>query len=184
VGDDSDRDLHLPGDGRPGVAAVVLHPHPAMGGDRHHPLVVAVASGLADAGVAALRLDLADPDIPTSAKALSEEVEQLRADVGVERLVLIGYSWGSRVVAEVQPDGLAARVLIAPPVSHVDLPVRAEPALVLVPAHDQYGPPDAVEAALVSWPAATIEVVDGCDHFLVGAIDRITDRTVAWLTEG
>ena len=183
MGDDSGRDLHLPGVGRPRAAAVVLHPHPAMGGDRHHPLVVAVAGGLAEAGLAALRLDLTDPDIPASAKVLSEEVEQLRAEVGVERLVLVGYSWGSRVVAKVQPDGLAARVLIAPPVSHVDLPVRSEPALVLVPAHDQYGPPDAVEAALASWPAATIEVVDGCDHFLVGAIGRITDRTVAWLTD-
>ena len=73
-------------------------------------------------------------------------------------------------------------MLIAPPVTHVDLPVRSEPALVLVPAHDQYGPPDEVEDALSSWPAATIEVVDGCDHFLAGAIGRITDRAVAWLT--
>ena len=43
MGDDSGRDLHLPTDGSTTAAAIVLHPHPAMGGDRHHPLVVALA---------------------------------------------------------------------------------------------------------------------------------------------
>ena len=52
----------------------------------------------------------------------------------------------------------------------LDLPPQPEPTLVLVPAHDQYGPPDEVEAPLAAWPDATIEVVDGCDHFLAGAI--------------
>ena len=181
MGDDSGRDLHLPADGLPGAAAVVLHPHPAMGGDRHHPLVVAVANGLADTGLAALRLDLTDPDVSASSDAVSRDVADLQAELGVERLMLVGYSWGARVVAEVQPPGLVARVLVAPPVSMVEMPVRPEPALVLVPAHDQYGPPDAVEAALASWSEVTIEVVEGCDHFLAGAVGRITDRTVGWL---
>jgi hypothetical protein len=74
-------------------------------------------------------------------------------------------------------------VLVAPPVAHIELPPQPEPALVLVPAHDQYGPPDAADAALASWPDATVEVVDGCDHFLAGAVRRIADRTVAWLAE-
>jgi predicted alpha/beta hydrolase family esterase len=87
------------------------------------------------------------------------------------------------VTARTSVDGLAARVLIAPPVAHVDLPAQPEPTLVLVPAHDQYGPPTEVERVMGSWPAATIEVVDGCDHFLAGAIGRITDRAVAWLTD-
>jgi pimeloyl-ACP methyl ester carboxylesterase len=63
-----------------------------------------------------------------------------------------------------------------------DLHLPAEGTLVLVPAHDQYGPPDQVDDALRSWPDVTIEVVDGCDHFLAGAIGRIADRTVSWLT--
>jgi len=152
-----------------------------MGGDRHHPLVVALADGLADTGIAAVRLDLTDPDIMTSATELAGALPGLQAELGASRLVLAGYSWGSRVAAEIEADGLVARVLVAPPVSHVDLPVRSEPALVLVPAHDQYGPPEEVKAALSSWPDATIEVVDGCDHFLMGAIGRIADRAVGWL---
>jgi alpha/beta superfamily hydrolase len=184
MGHDSDRDLHLPPAGAATAAAIVLHPHPAMGGDRHHPLLLALAEALSSAGVAALRLDLPDPDVPAAADVLSAEAAELRATVGVERLLLVGYSWGAAVVAHASVVGLAARVLVAPPVRMLELPAQPEPTLVLVPAHDQYGPPDQVREALADWPDATIEVVDGSDHFLVGAIDRITTRAVGWLTGG
>jgi alpha/beta superfamily hydrolase len=175
-----DRDLHEP-PGAPTAAAVVVHPHPAMGGDRHHPFVVTVAEQLARAGVAALRLDLRDPSVEASAEALAREVTSLSAATQAARTLLVGYSWGAAVAAGADPDGLAARVLVAPPVAHVDLPARSEPALVLVPAHDQYGPPSAVESAVEGWAEATVEVVEGCDHFLVGAVSRISERAVGWL---
>ena len=176
------RGLHLPTGGDRTAVAVVLHTHPAMGGDRHHPLTVAIAERLAAAGVAALRIDLTDPDFATSAEALAVVAKDLRAEVGVDRLFLVGYSWGSVVSSFADIDDVAARVLMAPPVAHVELPARAEPTLVLVPAHDQYGPPDEVRTAFAAWSDTTVEVVDGCDHFLAGAIGRITDRAVAWLT--
>jgi alpha/beta superfamily hydrolase len=182
VGDDPDRDLHEP-DGAVTAAAVVLHPHPSMGGDRHHPLVISLAEELARRGIAALRLDLRDPDLEAAARTLTTEAGAVRERLAVDRLLLVGYSWGAGVVATAEPAGLVARVLVAPPVTILELPPRAEPALVLVPAHDQYGPPDAVETALSSWTDATLEVVDGCDHFLAGAVARITDRAVAWLTD-
>src|SRR5688500_12428800 len=55
MGDDSGRDFHLPSAGTATAVAIVLHPHPAMGGDRHHPLVLALADALSTAGVATLR---------------------------------------------------------------------------------------------------------------------------------
>jgi alpha/beta superfamily hydrolase len=153
-----------------------------MGGDRHHPLMIELAKGLAARGVATLRLDLRDPIVPASADSLAVTAAELRDDLAVDRLLLVGYSWGAAVVAHATAERLSARVLVAPPVTLVDFPSPSEPALVLVPAHDQYSAPDAVETALASWPAATIETVDGCDHFLMGAIGRVTERTVAWLT--
>jgi alpha/beta superfamily hydrolase len=176
-----DRDVHLPTGESLATAAVVLHPHPGMGGDRHHPLVVELATRLSAAGVTALRLDLLDPSVPTAAAALEAEVDGLRTETAAERVLLVGYSWGAAVAAHAAPDGLAARVLVAPPVTMLDLPARPEPALVLVPAHDQYGPPGDVEAALGSWPDATVEVVPGCDNFLAGAVARISERAVSWL---
>lgn len=171
-------------DGPVSAVATVLHPHPGMGGDRHHPLVVALALRLAAEGVAALRLDVPDP-------AFAPAVEQLEAAAGaladgcdVQRVALVGYSWGAVVSSMAAPAGLVARVLVAPPAPMlVRDPIDAIPTLLLVPAHDQFGPPDDVRAAVAAWPAAIVEVVEGCDHFLTGAIGRITDRATAWLTD-
>jgi alpha/beta superfamily hydrolase len=174
------RDLHLPDD-PPIAAAVVLHPHPSMGGNRHHPLVASVADGLAGVGVAALRVDLVDPD-PRPAAALLEAIaDDLLATTSTDRLVLVGYSWGSVVSLLARPDAVVARALVAPPVSMLGAADEdGTPTLVQVPAHDQFGPPDAVRDALGGWPATEIEVVKGCDHFLVGAIAPIADRVVGW----
>ena len=177
----ADRDLHLP-EGVPTGAAVVLHPHPGMGGDRHHPAVVAIAAGLAAAGIAALRVDLRDPNPEPSADALRAVVDELLVEVGTDRLLLAGYSWGSIVASLVSDPRLVKRVLVAPPVS---LLVQADgdgtPTLVLVPAHDQFGPPDAVRDALGDRPGTNVEVVEGADHFLAGAVERIAERAVAFL---
>ena len=161
------------------LGAVVLHPHPSMGGDSTHPLVVAIADGLAAKGVAAVRPDLRDPNPQPSAAVLEEVATGLEA----ERVYLVGYSWGSVVSALAKPDGLAARVLVAPPVS-MQFPDAGDGTrtLVLVPEHDQYGGPDAVRAALGEWENTTIEVVDGADHFVMGAVDQIATRVVEWLT--
>jgi uncharacterized protein len=184
------QELHRPDDGSAiDVAAVVLHPHPGMGGDRHHPLVVAVADGLAARGIAALRPDLTDPNPEVSAVALEELSIELLADLGAQRLVLVGYSWGSIVTVRAQPDALAARVLIAPPVSGFELGgTDGTPTLVLVPAYDQFGPPDAVSAALDGWVDTAMEVIEGTDHFLAGAVTRIAgavtriaERVVEWV---
>ena len=177
-----DHDLHLPSSGVVTTAAVVLHPHPAMGGDRHHPLVVTVSEGLAAIGVAALRLDLRDPDVAASGAALEHLAVDLTREVGTDRLVLVGYSWGSVVAATAAPPGLTARVLVAPPVGMFDLPVPDVATLVLVPAHDQYGSPDAVHEAMDAHASSTIEIVESCDHFLAGAVGRIAARAVTWVS--
>jgi alpha/beta superfamily hydrolase len=176
-------DLHLPAGTPPVAAAVVVHPHPAMGGERHPPPVVAVAAGLADVGVAALRPDLSDPDVGTSADALTTWATDLRTEVEVDRLFLVGYSWGSLVASLAAPDGLVARVLVAPPVAMAELPAPdGVPALLLVPAHDQHGGPNAVRDAIDGRGDVSLEVVEGADHFLAGAVAPIAARAVGWLT--
>lgn len=180
-----DRALHRPAAGEPAAAAVVLHPHPSMGGDRHHPLVVAVCERLAADGLAALRLDITDPDPMAASGHLVAAATALAAEEGVERIVLVGYSWGAVVTGASAPRGLVARVLVAPPASMLAVdPIEDDhPALILVPAHDQYGSPDAVHEVFGDRPATTIEVVEGTDHFLAGAVARIADRTSAWIAD-
>lgn len=145
-----------------------------MGGDSSHPLIVAITDGLIANGVRAVRPDLADPSLDASAAAL----EALVPDA--DRVFLIGYSWGSVVCSMANPPGLAARVLIAPPVSMLTpAPTGGVPTLVLVPRHDQYGGPEAVADAMGDWPE--IEIIEGADHFLAGSIGHVAERTVAWL---
>jgi pimeloyl-ACP methyl ester carboxylesterase len=155
-----------------------------MGGDRHHPLVVAVADELATGGVTALRVDLPEPDLDLATAQLAAAAAAASLEAGCDEVVLVGYSWGAAVTARTSPVGLVARVLVAPPAPMLPgRPVDAVPTLVLVPAHDQYGPPDQVRAAVGDWPGVTVEVVDGCDHFLVGAVARIAQRATTWLTD-
>jgi uncharacterized protein len=180
-------DLHLPADGAAAAAAVVLHPHPGMGGDRNHPVVVAVAEALAGAGVGALRVDIAVPDPAVAVSDLELAAELAQAESGADQLLLVGYSWGSLVAAMAPAGaGLAARVLVAPPVSMHSLdgtPAAGDdvPTLVLVPAHDQFGPPDAVRTALGGWVHATVEEIPMADHFLVGQAATVADRVAAWV---
>lgn len=162
------------------AAAVVLHPHPSMGGDSSHPFVVAVATRLAALGVNVATPDLRDPDVAKSAPQLQELAESLDG----ERRFLVGYSWGSVVVSHAAPDRLAARVLVAPPASmRLGVDAAATPTLVLVPENDQYGGLEATRAALDGQTHVRIDVIPGADHFLWGSIDTIADSVVGWLTD-
>ncbi len=106
-----------------------------------------MAERLAAQRVAALRPDPTDPDPAASASALEALATGLAAEVGADRVVLVGYSWGSVVTSLAAPPGLAARVLVAPPAAMFDVVAEDDlPRLVLVPAHDQFGGPEAVEA--------------------------------------
>jgi alpha/beta superfamily hydrolase len=151
--------------------AVVVHPHPSMGGDSSHPFVTAVAARLAAQGVDVATPDLRNPDVAVAAQSLASDARYL-----------IGYSWGSVVVSHASSPELAARVLVAPPVSMtLGDAVGDVPVLVLVPEHDQYGDLDATRAAFADCAEATVEVIPGADHFLWGSVDTIADRVVAWL---
>ncbi|MDP1793209.1 MAG: alpha/beta fold hydrolase [Acidimicrobiales bacterium] len=162
------------------TGAVVLHPHPSMGGDSSHPFVVDVAARLAALGATVATPDLHDPDVTTSAAALTDVAQSLECD----RVVLVGYSWGSIVASHATPARLAGRVLVAPPAS---MPLGASgamtPTLVLVPENDQYGGPDATQAALAGHLLVAMEVIPGADHFLWGSIEAIAQRCADWLTE-
>jgi alpha/beta superfamily hydrolase len=160
-----------------GAAAVVLHPHPSMGGDSSHPFVVEVATRLEALGVRVATPDLRDPNVAKAAPVVAELVSALDG----ERVILVGYSWGSVVASHASPAGLAARVLVAPPVSMALGALAGTPTLVLVPENDQYGGPEATREALAQEHDVTIEVVTGADHFLWGSIDVIAARIVDWL---
>lgn len=173
----------------PSAAAVLLHPHPRFGGDRFDNVVDALFRALPDVGIAALRFDFR-PGSGADGGDLSEErADAVTAlDVLAERfpglpLFVVGYSFGAAVGLGVDHTGVRARVAIAPPLAVMRVePPTPLPTLVLVPAHDQFSPPDTVTPIIATWPSTTMEVVESADHFMAGRAAAVATRAAAWLT--
>jgi alpha/beta superfamily hydrolase len=181
-------DLAEPAGARAG--AVVCHPHPAYGGDRHNAVVDRVFHALAAAGIASLRFDFrgggehAGDDLRGAIELMAEPAE------GAARpLWLVGYSFGADVALATDDGRVAGWAAIAPPLRFGDGPPRPaegdpRPALVLAAEHDQFNPPDRVRDATKTWPTVDVDVIPMADHFLAGATGTVADKVVAWLKRG
>jgi len=181
-------DLVVPAGAR--GAAVLLHPHPRFGGNRLNAVVAALFRALPEADIAALRFDfragaggeggdLAEERLDTLAA-----LDVLAAHVPGVPLFVVGYSFGAAVGLGVDHAAVTARVAIAPPLAVMAVaPASPRPTLVLVPAFDQFSPPPATQPIVAGWPDATVEVIDGADHFLVGRAAAAADRATAWLVQ-
>ena len=148
---------------------IVCHPHPQYGGTRFDPVVDALYRKLPTVGVAALRFDFrADFD-----DGAGERLDALAALAEIERLVpgvpriACGYSFGALMVLALDCADLAAKVLIAPPLGHINIePQVAVPMLVLTPTFDQFAPPNVVRPIVESWSDAEFAVIDVSDPLL------------------
>ena len=151
----------------PWASAVLLHPHPDMGGDRFNNVVSALFDALPAAGVTAVRFDFSSSNVDT---AVAETVEMLDA-LPVEPRLVIGYSFGGGIAARVADARIGGRCLIAPPPSKEPRPVGVKP-FVIAAEHDQFFELDDVQ------PDA---VVTGADHFFVGRTNELTRLVLEWL---
>jgi len=147
------------------ASAVLLHPHPDMGGDRHNNVVTALFEALPPAGVTAARFDFSSSNVET---ATAETVEVLDV-LSPEPRYLVGYSFGGGIAARVSGDRTARRCLIAPPPWKESRPL----AYVIAAEHDQFFTLDDLQ------PDA---VVTGADHFFAGRTDEVVRLVLAWLT--
>jgi hypothetical protein len=53
------------------------------------------------------------------------------------------------------------------------------PKHLVVPRHDQYSPPEAVEPAVAGWDNTSLVVVESADHFLAGSLGRFVELATA-----
>ena len=161
------------------TVAVLLHPHPDMGGDRFNHVVSALYLGLPRAGIGAVRFDFGSSDVERCAQ------ETVAAIDGVGRpVVLVGYSFGSMVAARVTDERVLGWCLVAPPIDHLDQPALANdprPKLLLAPEHDQFTPAGRVSDVAATWASTGIEVVAGADHFVGPAAAGIVASAADWL---
>ena len=176
------------------AAAVLLHPHPRMGGDMTAPVPAHLAGTLPPRGISTLRFDFrgAGRSSGTHGGGTAEAadvvaaVERLSADSPGVPLWLVGWSFGADVSLQVLDHQVAGWILVAPPLSSVPRTAMVaaadpRPKLLLVPEHDQFLDPVAAEAATADWVSTTVQVIVGADHFLAGRMGPVLDAVVATL---
>jgi alpha/beta superfamily hydrolase len=169
------------------AGAVVCHPHPAYGGDRHNVVVDRIFTTLAEAGVSVLRFDFRrsgadeERDVRAAVDELARHLEPGRP------LWLVGYSFGADMALSVGDERVAEWVAVAPPLRFgpPSCPGAGDPrpVLVLAAEHDQFTSPDELRRATADWADATVTVVGGADHFLAGAAGRVAEAVLVWMRE-
>lgn len=175
-------DIARPAEAR--AAAIICHPHPQYGGDRHNNVVQALFDALPAIGVAALRFDFRREFGGGTREVLDAgaAVDELIDEVPGVPILATGYSFGAMIALALDHPSLGHRVLVAPPLGAVDLAAGPPfPTLVLTPEHDQFCPPDRATAAVGSWPEVDLEVIPSADHFLLGATATVAERTCDWI---
>ena len=147
----------------PWASALLLHPHPDMGGDRFNNVIAALYDALPPAGVTALRFDFSSSNVDV---ATAEAVEMLGLLETSPRF-LVGYSFGGGIASQLVDERIAGRCLIAPPSQ-----LLKERDHVIAAEHDQWFSPEKLQADAV---------VTGADHFFNGRTDEVVRLTVEWL---
>lgn len=172
--------------GRPGAGALVLcHPHPLYGGTRHDAVIGAVWRASLDAGRTAIRFDFRREHDRGEAERL--DVAAAIAAVAPERVLLVGYSFGSFVALRVDDPAVTGWVGIAPIVADPDPTDRGagvdrvagvddRPTLLIAARHDQFVPIGRLREVTATWRSTTVVELPGADHFLAGHHTQVAEE--------
>ncbi|MGH9187630.1 MAG: alpha/beta hydrolase [Acidimicrobiales bacterium] len=177
----------LAGPAEPRAGAVLLHPHPDFGGDRHNLVVDALYRALPAEGVTAVRFDFPSADPELARRATVGALDPLAAHVSAGApLFLAGYSYGADIALTVTDERLAGWFLVAPPLAFLParrLTARAEPRpkAVVVPEHDQFSVPGRTTEATQAWLNTTLTTIPGGDHFLVGHTALVVEECLRFV---
>jgi alpha/beta superfamily hydrolase len=163
--------------------AVLLHPHPRFGGNRFHPFIDALFRRLPEIGVTAIRFDFSSAELPAATDEVVAAMNEGSTRWPQLPVVLAGYSFGAGIAAGVADERIVGWYLLAPPVAMLAAaPIGPDPRpkRIVVPALDQYSPPDAVKHVVDQWETTTVKIVPGADHFL-GAVPPFVDDALGWI---
>ncbi len=173
------------------AGAIVCHPHPQYGGSMENDLVIALTQALGKAGFATLRFDFRG--VGSSGGSYDDgrgeiddaraAAEVLRTRLGVPRIALVGYSFGSMMVLRAgshEPEAVTGIVAIGPPTRMIGLDFLAGstvPLAFVTGDRDQFCPVATLESARAKFaPASTMTLIPGADHFFGGHLPALSAR--------
>jgi len=166
---------------------VITHPHPLYGGTMNNPVVETVQSAYRQHGYATLRFNFRGvggsqgnydngPGEQADVRAAIAYVETMN----VSAVDLAGYSFGAWINTGVAADSQASiksMMMISPPVGLIEfenVKILSCLKLVVTGSRDDIAPANQIRDLLPAWnPDAQFEVIDGCDHFYSGHLDKL-----------
>lgn len=180
----------------PTVAAVIAHPHPMYGGDRHNHVVDSLWRSIAAQGGVAVRFDFRGAG-SSGGRHDSGRAERLDVLAALDHVTkrhghldvwLVGYSFGAIIAADIDDERVAGWVLIAPPFntpgdleSVPNCGISDRPTLILTPQHDEFCPPATIERLCGTWPATHREVIPWATHGLVAQGSWLASRVTSFI---
>jgi len=173
---------------------IVTHPHSLYGGNMENPVVEAITRVYADKGFTTLRFNFRGVGKSDGVFAegsgeqldVSGAIEYLLRE-GIERVHLVGYSFGARVLAGMShlPPQVCLQLHVAPPVAFMDydsITHIGKLRQVIAGQDDDIAPPDAIRARIEGWNTeASFAVIRGADHFFsrtMGEFKRVLAKFV------
>lgn len=182
---------------QPAFAALVCHPHPLFGGTMHNKVVYQAAKALHECGAPVLRFNFRgagqSEGVHDQGRGERDDVraalDYLAAEFPGLPILLAGFSFGSSVGLRVGCGDARVKELIGMglPVNEVDLSFLEtcdKPKLILQGGKDQFGAREKLEALYAKIPGPKrVEFFDGADHFFAGALPKMGQAIVSWVSE-
>jgi alpha/beta superfamily hydrolase len=176
---------------------IICHPHPLHGGDMQNNVVRALAEAFGAFDHAVLRFNFrgVGKSTGTYGEGIGEQEDARAAvtwiaaqpGVNIDRLWLVGYSFGARVTLAVAASDPRVHgfIAVAPPILRGELPRLTSfrgPKLFLTGEADPYAPPE----FLVPWVEGLPEpkrliILRGADHFFWGDEHTLGQQAVTLL---
>lgn len=176
-------------------AVVVCHPHPLYGGRMDNPVVNAISRAYVKKGYSSLCFNFrgAGGSSGQFDDGIGEQ-DDVRAAVsmlienGYESIALAGYSFGSRINAEVVSTGLKVEdhVMVSPPVAFMSfdsISALSSTGLIVIGDHDEYAPADLIAAHIKKWKISPqYEIIKNCDHFYSSGLGKLEEILQGYLS--
>lgn len=188
--------LKEPRQASPRGVALVLHPHPLGGGTMHNKVVFRAAAALNDAGLTVLRFNFRgvgqSTGVHDEGRGERDDVraalDYLSANYPGKKIVLCGFSFGSRVGLEVGIKDPRVQFLIGigTPLDKYDFDFLAacrKPLLLVHGENDEYGNVDDLRKLVTEFEQQVpvkLVVIPGAGHFFDSNLDDLKLAITDW----